>query len=192
MTANRIRELREAKGLSQDELGARIGSNKFKISRVENEDTRLDLDLALKIADALSVNLADVLGIEGGTGFREDAAPYKTGPNDPLYRLADSTKARSLYQSQSDVVDELGIHPGDVLLVDLSAVAVAQVKPMAIVIVQLYSSEELLAATTLLRQFVPPNLLITNSRKTNFPPINMASTDAHIKGVVISRHHQFT
>lgn len=184
--------MREAKGLSQDELGARVGTNKFKISRIENEETRLDLELAVKIAQALDVSLAEVVGVESGGGFSEDAVSYQAGPSDPLYRLADNAKNRSLYKVQSNVLDELGIRAGDVLLIDVSAQAVEKVKPLAIVIAQLYSQQELLDATTLLRQFVPPSLLVTNSRGDNQSPINMSTTDAHIKGVVISRHHHIT
>ena len=41
---------------------------------------------------------------------------------------------------------------------------------------------------TLLRQFVPPRLLITNSSVANQPSIDMDKEDAHIVGVVISIH----
>ena len=191
MTANRIRELREAKGLSQDELGGRVGTNKFKVSRIENGETRLDLDLAVKIARALDVTVADVLGVDNGQhgpGLSEDAVAYQPHDDEPLARLEDLERNRVLYQATSNSLDELGIQAGDVLLIDISADAVAKVKPLAIVIVQVYSQSELLSATTIVRQFVPPALLITNSRTENRPPVSMTATDAHIKGVVISHH----
>lgn len=190
MTATRIRELREAKGLTQDQLGAAVGTNKFKISRIEKGDTQLDLDLAVKIAQALDVSLAEVVGVERdcGRGFDEDAEVYDAPATDPLHRLADAGQNRSLYRVKSNVLDEIGIRAGDILLIDISAGAIRSIKPLSIVVAQLYSARELLEATTLLRQYVPPSLLITNSRDENQPPISMATTDAHIKGVVISRH----
>ena len=76
--------------------------------------------------------------------------------------------------------------PGDVLMIDISAAAVAAPEPLAIVIVQHYDPRSLTRSRTLLRQFVPPFLLTTNCRGRNFVPLDMSREDAHIKGVVVS------
>ncbi|HRD79056.1 MAG TPA: helix-turn-helix transcriptional regulator [Hyphomicrobiaceae bacterium] len=195
MIANRIRELREAKGLSQDELGAKVGTNKFKVSRIETGETRLTLDLATKIAAALDVSVAEVLNVQAiptARGLAEEAVSYVGGEGDPLARLADIERNRILYEIKSNALDELGIVAGDIVLIDMSADTVAKVKPLALVIAQVYSGTELLAARTVLRQFVPPALLVANSRSESHEPINMKIIDAHIKGIIVSHHRRLS
>jgi putative transcriptional regulator len=188
MTSNRIRRLREARGLTQDRLGELVGSDKFKLSRIETGKQPLDLDLATKIARVLDVTIAEVLGIEEGGGLSEEAAPYEADSGDPLRRLEDPQRNRTLYRVTCNALDELGIRAGDVVLVDFSADAVKRLRPLQPVIAQLYDPSELTRAVTLVRQFVPPSLLVTNSRTDNRPPVNMATMDAHVKGVIISWH----
>ena len=120
----------------------------------------------------------------------EDAEPY-TSQQNGLARLADPERNRVLYTVTTDVLSELGIHAGDIVLVDLSAAAVKALQPLKPVIAQVYAPDGAMRAETIVRQFVPPNLLITNSRTANAAPINMADEDAHIKGVIVSWHRSF-
>lgn len=178
--------------MSQGELGRLIGSNKHKVSRIEKGDTRLDIATAKRLAEIFDVSLAEILGPDVmsniGPGFQDDAEPYISGPGDPLARLGNAEHNLSLYRITSDVLDEIGIRPGDVLLIDISAEAVAKVGPLKPVIAQVYADDNMVSAQTVIRQFVPPNLLITNSRDGNKPPLNMQTVNAHIKGVVVSWH----
>lgn len=177
--------------MSQERLGALIGRTKSTVSRIEDGRVQIDLHMAKSIATALGVSLADVLEIEGATGFSEDAAPYVPEARDPFSRLIHGIENQALYVVKTDVLTEVGIAAGDVVVVDLSAAAVENVKPLAPVIAQLYG-EGMAEATTIVRQYVPPNLLITNSRTANLPVVNMASEDAHIKGVIISWHRRLS
>lgn len=63
MIPNQIRSLRKARGLTQESLAEAIGRTKSVVSRLEDGTTRLDLEIAQKVADALGVSLAEVLGI---------------------------------------------------------------------------------------------------------------------------------
>lgn len=56
-----IRMVRNAAGISQTELANRVGSNKSAISRYENGAQRLSLETLMRIADALGVDLVDLL-----------------------------------------------------------------------------------------------------------------------------------
>lgn len=188
MTANRIKQLRETRRLSQEELGALVGTNKFKISRIETGETRLDLELAVKIAEALDVTLSEVLNLEATTVPTEDAEPYIPEPNDPLFRLVDGQKGRALYRVTSAALDDLGIEANDLILVE-EVGAQFKPKPLAIVLVKLSDGKDVLVRH-LLRQFVPPALLVTNSQRENRPPINMGLAETVVTAVVISRHHK--
>jgi transcriptional regulator with XRE-family HTH domain len=53
----RVRELREAKGLTQVELAARAKVRQATVSAIENEETRrVDLDVLERLAVALDVD----------------------------------------------------------------------------------------------------------------------------------------
>lgn len=53
----RVRELREALGLTQAELAARAGVRRATVNRIENTRvTSIDLEVLEKLADALNVD----------------------------------------------------------------------------------------------------------------------------------------
>lgn len=62
-----IRMVRNATGISQTELANRAGSDKSAISRYENGTQRPSLETLMRIADALGVDVVDLL--------KEKAAP---------------------------------------------------------------------------------------------------------------------
>lgn len=186
MTKHRIKALRDAAGLSQEQLALAIGRTKSVISRIEAGITGLDLDTAQKIADTLNVPLADVLGI--GTpsaaparGFSEDVTPFAGDTLDSVPLAPNEYR----YTVNTSVVENAGIRAGDTVTVNDSAAAVAAVEPLDVVVVLYHHPADTEKATHLLRQFVPPSLLITNARD-NARSIDTAREDAHIVGVVTS------
>lgn len=64
---NRIKELREAKGLSQDKLSQELNINLRTIQRWENGETAIRRNNAEKIADYFGVSDAYLLGYDIGT-----------------------------------------------------------------------------------------------------------------------------
>lgn len=58
---NRIRELRTQAGLSQEQLGERIGVHKMTVSDLERGKIELTLSYMRRVADALCVTPADIL-----------------------------------------------------------------------------------------------------------------------------------
>lgn len=59
---NRIRELRKSAGLTQTELGEQVGLHQTQIGNLENGDRNLTFEWARRIAKALGVTVADLLG----------------------------------------------------------------------------------------------------------------------------------
>lgn len=55
-----LKEFREKKGLSQAELGNRVGLKQTTISQYENGSRKPKLAMAKKLADALDVSLDDI------------------------------------------------------------------------------------------------------------------------------------
>ena len=195
MTGHRIIELREKRAWTQEDLGTRISRTKWQISRLESGKTRLDLDTARKLAGVFQVPLSELLGPEPAAkltasgipaGLAEELVPYQPAPNDPMSAFLTATCG--LYRVDTDSLDKIALKRGDIVVVDYSQDAVTSTPALAAVRVRLHPPIDFMQPVTLLRQFVPPRLLITNSSAVNQPSIDMDKEDAHIVGVVISTH----
>src|SRR2546430_6990917 len=58
----RIAKLREARGLTGEQLGRALGLQKSQISKIESGTRRLDVSEVALMADALGVSLGELLG----------------------------------------------------------------------------------------------------------------------------------
>lgn len=198
MIRHRIKELRETHNESQRQLGEAIGRDKSVVSKWESGAVHVDLEMAGRIAKHYGVPLASVLDLEGevsnasngaAEGFSEDCQSYEPPPTGPLSAIAAGPHHYS-FTILTDVLRNIGIHKGDVVVIDDSAEAVAAVKPLQAVQVNWRDPVDG-RSRLLMRQFVPPSLLITNA-PSNLPSIDMSQNDsAHIVGVVISAHRTF-
>lgn len=64
MVGQKIKELRQQKGWSQEELGQKIQYTKSNVSKWENETTSPDIETLKKLADLFGVDINYFLGIE--------------------------------------------------------------------------------------------------------------------------------
>ncbi|WP_404480026.1 helix-turn-helix transcriptional regulator [Novosphingobium sp. BL-52-GroH] len=85
---NRIREYRKKAGLSQAELGERVGLHQTQIGNLENGGRNLTFEWARRIAKALEVRLADLLSEEDNPDRLEPAERELVHH----YRKADETQ----------------------------------------------------------------------------------------------------
>ncbi len=180
--------------MTQAQLAEGIGRSKSVISRIESGETQLDLEAARRIAQVLDVSIAAVLNIETNepgraTGLSEDLAAYVAAPGDPWALL--QSGSRYLFAVETNVLDRIGIAKGDVCVIDDSQAACAAVQPLQAVRVRVHPPENFMTPQSLLRQFVPPRLLITNSAAGNQRSLDMDSDDAHIVGVVVEVLRRF-
>lgn len=58
----RIRKYRKLKKFTQDDLGEKVGVTKSYVSKVESESTTPSLEMLVKIAETLEVDISDLLG----------------------------------------------------------------------------------------------------------------------------------
>ena len=67
VVGDRIKEIRIARGLSQDELANKVEYNsRVSISMIETGDSKPSLEALVKIASALSVSPSYLLGVDDG------------------------------------------------------------------------------------------------------------------------------
>ena len=183
---NRIKELREARGLSAADLAEMVGTSQPQITRLERGVRRLTVEWMTRIARALDCRPMDLIASATMAEIATEAARYS--PAD----VASSSKALAAkglayYRVTSDSVEQTGIAAGDVVLIDMSEAAVDAVKTGDIVIAELQDLDSRSSkARTVVRQFIAPNLLTTNRRANNIvvSMINEAF-EARIRGVLV-------
>lgn len=180
---NRIKELREQKGWTLEELASRVipETTASQISKLERGALRLDIRWVERIAVALGVDPVTVLDdrpAAGASGPQPDVAPLSAG----------GAKLGSLerYRVISHALDELGLAPGDVLEVDTAVADTAGLATGDVVLAEVETAPGLV--TQIMRQWIEPCLLTTNSRAANEMPINARSLPTRIVGLVVSSH----
>lgn len=196
MLHQKIKELREAAGWSQERLGDAIGLGPTAISKIENGRKLLRADEVQKIADALGVPISRLFGLQPEdventvANLSDELVPYDARPGDPFATL--ETENRYLLTVACDSLSRIGIMRGDIVVVDGSANAVNNRKPQSAVRAQYHpESGQPGRAVTILRQFYPPNLLVTNSTAGNAPPLFLDHDDVQVLGVIVSVHRAF-
>ena len=86
---NFIREEREKLELTQTELGAKLGINMTKISRIENDKELFPKDKLRMLADLFNQNLEPVKALFFGDKFAKEA--YKYSCSDETFAVAEET-----------------------------------------------------------------------------------------------------
>jgi DNA-binding Lrp family transcriptional regulator len=84
-------------------------------------------------------------------------------------------------------LDELGIAPGDIIVVDTDPSTIAGIQTADPVIAELRLDRRGDGAVPVLRQFLEPDLLTTNSRTANALPVNRKDGHVAVRGRVL--HH---
>jgi Zn-dependent peptidase ImmA (M78 family)/transcriptional regulator with XRE-family HTH domain len=103
----RIAALREARGMSGEELGAALGLSRSQISKVEHGTRRLDVSEVAAIADALEVSLAEVLGVERSGSLALAARVMATPRTDDT--LPSRQRMRQLLEAEANLVSTTGL-----------------------------------------------------------------------------------
>ena len=80
LIGKRIRAAREEAGLSQEELGKRIGFSAMGISHLENSDRKIKIEDLQNIASALKISIDHFL--EPVTGKSAPSLSYRRGDQD--------------------------------------------------------------------------------------------------------------
>jgi len=78
---NRIKEMREAEGLSQAQLGKTVGCKQTVISKIEADKQEMTVEQLTQFASALNVHPADLISA------KEWSSPHAAGVNAPLLRV---------------------------------------------------------------------------------------------------------
>lgn len=182
-----IRERRLAKNWSMQKLAEKVGTTVGTINRIETGETKLMHDLVPALGEALGCHWRDLFVDEADSppqiGFSDDATPFVPCSADPLASLMLGEK-RDLWTVKSNALNAIGIAAGQPIVVNISQDAVDGAASLDPVVVQVIDADNPIRAVTLLRQFIEPDLFITNSTDANEPPLSRRERDIRIKGVI--------
>lgn len=186
---NRIRELREQRGLSAEKLAALVGTTQAQISRLENGQRRLTVDWMNRIASALGIKPQDLIAPAPVANFANDAELISS--SDPLLTAAMSGSQRKIYKVLTAALERKGLEVDDRIIVDQSPVAVAAVKDGDLVVALAYDIADLGTPKLVLRQYLAPGVLVPNSRSTEFSTLDTIKHSAEIVGIILipQRHN---
>lgn len=188
----RLLQLRKERGLSMEKLAGMIGREKPLIYKLEKGLTRYNETVLNALAKALEVSPMELLSDEedhgsgAPPGLAEDAHPFDLRLGTEGLPLLGPQEF--VYEVSTRVLDQINILPGDRLVINMADGFLNRLQDGDVVIAQVYSDAAGANATTILRQFLSPSLLVSNSGLDNPKPINTRSEDATIKGVMTSSH----
>lgn len=162
MVANRIRDLREARGLSLHALARLVGTTASQIGRLERGERKLTIEWIERIAPGLSVNPLELLHNVTTAHARLGDVRESVPPRDAAGIALARSQIR-LFSVEQDSVEDAGVAPGSLIAVDCKPEAIANIPEGAVVVAEAQETEESLPVL-LLRQFVRPATLMTNRR----------------------------
>lgn len=155
---NRVRELRELAGLTQDELAERLGTTYQQISKHERGERRLTISWLNRYAAALNVSPADLIAAPQVDEVVNEAEPASI-EGWPSVSSAIASRGLGVYRVLASRVTDAGISNGQIITVDQSEGARQNAKAGDVILAR-YSGTDLY----IIRQFIPPFTLITNMR----------------------------
>ena len=152
------------------------------VSRLESGHRGAQLDTLHAVAAALGVPVTDLFTHQT-MEYLPDLEPYAPPGGS---KLAQSLRSGSekMFKVLTNAVSEVGFAKGDLFFVDMCELATSELCSSDIVVAELNPSSPK-KPVLLLRQFISPHLLITNSREQNCVPIHMLNENVRIVGKVL-------
>lgn len=187
--SNNIEALRRARGWSMAALAEKLHTSTSTVNRLEKGEVALDVGWLEKLENIFAADWYEIAGRsrpDAVIGFSEDAAPFQAEQGHPLEHASFGPNI-DIWDVRSPALDAIGLHPGDQMLVDISAATVEGIATGDAVVIQLTDPRNPLKATTLLRQYIEPDLFVTNSRSHNEPNIVRGQHDVRVMGKITKR-----
>lgn len=88
MVGENIKAAREAKGLTQEELGKRIGVTGVTIMRYEKSQRKPNLDVLFQLSDALGVSVTSLAGVEEIPSVSVEDLEHQYSSLDPIIKIS--------------------------------------------------------------------------------------------------------
>lgn len=188
---NRIKELRDLRGWSLEELASRfaVPVTASTIHKLETDAMKLTTEWMVRLGQAFGIDPIEIIDDRGRPGLAEDVVPFVGRDGPAALAVVPPKPGHGRYLVTSDCLDEVGLLRGALVDVDESEAARAGIATGDIVIADVAVGPGDVM-TTVMREFVEPALIVTNSRADNALPINTRTTRTILIGVVVGSHRQ--
>lgn len=178
---NKIRELRQARGWSMERLGELMGNRSVSaIARLEKAKSDLTVEDMILAADIFGVSWSELLGIDE-TKPAADATELEPGSVATEFRLMPQPNER-YFRVEAPALDAIGIEVGDLIIVDVGDGDRLEVQSLDALVIKRGGSD-----MHSLRQFIEPELFVTNSRSANDIPLTRSRDLIQIIGLITRR-----
>lgn len=183
---NNIAALRKARGWSMSTLADKLHTSTSSINRLE-KGAALDVPMLEKLEAIFEADWYEVAGHKRPGQFlcfTNDAAPFHP-PAGHWLEHASFGPGLEKWEVLTPALDAIGLAPGDVVLVDM--VNGEQAGTGDPVLLQLVDPGDASKVWTLIRQYIEPDLFVTNSRLHDAPNLKRGRHEVHILGKITKR-----
>lgn len=195
-TPNAIKALRLARNLTMAQLAEQANTTTSTINRLEKGLVTLDVNWL----DTFSgIFLTDWYGVAGRTPDAldnalnerkrletDDVVRLDLGADHPMFGIALGAD-RGWWRVLSNALHEIGLGQGSEIMVDESTAAIDALATGDAVIIEYADEKQTGHVFMLLREYVEPDLFVTNSQVDNLEPINRKTSKVRVVGVVLNR-----
>lgn len=162
---NCIRELREARGMTLEELATLVGTTEAQLSRLETGERQLTEVWMRRIAPRLGVEPADLLEIAAFIDIQDEVEPADKGMS-PALSGALNSRDLAFLRLSTNQLEAAGYAKGKEVVFLCDEEAVKSIKTGDVVLVRLTRKSDN-TSVRIVRQFVAPSTLITNRKGRN-------------------------
>ena len=188
---NRIKELREQRGWTTTVLGERLGVTASAVSKLEKGGVRLHLEWIERAAKAFGVDAIEIVDdqIVGRLLPSRDDVKKMVPSGEFVQFSRYETDKKKLFVSETDEMSEVGIVAERSLLIVETHVEWPDIVMGDVVVVQARRNTDGAPSVLILREFIEPRVLVTNTRQTISLPLHLG--DARFKLLLVGRveHH---
>ena len=96
---SKIRKIRKFKGLTQEDVALKLNISQKAFSKIENDETKIDLERLQQISDALGIDPIDLLALDEKQVFN-NCTQLQTGNVESTINNASSDVEKDLYERQ--------------------------------------------------------------------------------------------
>lgn len=89
LLGRRIKDLRNARGITQEEIAEQIGVSRQKYARIENGTNSITLDILSKVANVLEVTVGDITKVLDQTPVVEYRAGLEGTSTEKIFEMLD-------------------------------------------------------------------------------------------------------
>jgi len=196
MPENIIRKARKEKNIPIDRLAELVGGSTGTLQRLETGATQPVHELLPALSEVLGVPMMELAGFEPHYAENEhtdieiqksDAIPYDQGKTSSYTPAKERGRESKIWRVQSNCLDAIGLEPGDLIKVLTTKESNPIMGDPVLIRLTTRAENKNTSGLFLLRQFIEPDLFITNSGTANSRIINRAIEGVEVLAIVESK-----